>query len=121
MVWVLPPILTYVFNFFVLGTVDFAVFCANYSRWANKQLKSDLADSELTLSGDIGEIGLGVDRLVGVFAARGIKLSEEELLTRLGGFLKFRNLVSRIDNQPTTCNPKLPHTLPHCCFASFAC
>ena len=62
--------------------MDFKAFCANYSRWAGKQSEADLADCELTLLGDIAEVGLGIDRLVGVFASGGINLPEADLIVR---------------------------------------
>ena len=79
--------------------MGFKTFCANYPRWANKQPESDLADCEMTVLGDLAEIGLGIDRLVGAFAAQGLSFLEEHLLGRLGGFLKYNNLVARIDSQ----------------------
>ena len=81
--------------------MDFGAFCSHYPRWAGKQPEGELADSELTLLGDLAEAGLGVDRLVGVFAAGGVNLSEDALVERLGGYLKFRNVVPRLDAQGT--------------------
>ena len=65
--------------------MDFGAFCAHYPRWAGKQPEGDLADSELTLLGDLAEVGLGVDRLVGVFAAGGGKFVGRRLGGEVGG------------------------------------
>ena len=52
--------------------MDFKAFCANYPRWAGKQPEADLADSELTLLGDIAE-----------------QISDGQMAPMISGFMAF--------------------------------
>ena len=56
--------------------MDSKTFCANYPRRATKQPEADLADCEMTVLGDLAEIGLWIDRSMGAFAAQGLSYSE---------------------------------------------
>ena len=49
-----------------------------------------LVDPKLTVTGDLGTVPLGETKLAAIFTAMGNPVSHDDLLERLGGYLKYR-------------------------------